>query len=136
MLGRVVGSVVAMAALAACQKALTHLNERPLSTLAGTEWGPADSPHDQFVAFKRDGEVVGSGGCNSFFGNFQQTGRLVTFGPLASTRKACPAPIMQAERDFLALLGRVRAAEATWKQLTLFGEDGDVLAVMRRRDWD
>ncbi|WP_298917808.1 META domain-containing protein [uncultured Algimonas sp.] len=136
MIGRVVGSLVVMAALAACQKALSHATSRPLASLAGTEWGPMDREGDRFVAFKADGEVVGSGGCNDFFGNFHQSGRVVTFGPLASTKKACPAPLMQAERDFLDLLSRVRAAEATWKELTLFGEDGDVLAVMRRRDWD
>ncbi|MGB3457287.1 MAG: META domain-containing protein [Litorimonas sp.] len=136
MIARLVGSVVMVAALAACQKALRHVESRPLASLKGTEWGTGDSPVEQFVAFKSDGEVVGSGGCNDFFGSFTQTGRLVTFGPLASTRKACPAAVMRAERDFLALLERVRAAEATWKELTLYGDDNQVLAVMRRRDWD
>jgi heat shock protein HslJ len=136
MLGRVIGSIVVMAALAACQKALTQTQHRPLPTLAGTEWGFANSNVDQFVAFRSNGEVNGSGGCNNFFGSFTQNGRLMTFGPLASTRRACPEPLMSAERRFLGLLQETRAVEATWREMTLFGDDGRVLAVMQRRDWD
>lgn len=136
MLVRILGSVLAVAALAACQKMLSETTMRPLSTLAGTEWGPIDGPEDQFVAFKSGGEVLGSGGCNNFFGTFEQSGRLVTFGPLASTKMACPEPLMSAEQEFLSLLADVRAAEATWKELTLYGEDDQPLVTLRRRDWD
>ncbi|MGB6231680.1 MAG: META domain-containing protein [Litorimonas sp.] len=133
---RVLGSIAAVAALAACQKVLSEAKMRPLDTLVGTEWGMADDEVDRFVAFKPGGEVVGNGGCNNFFGSFTQSGRVVTFGPLASTRKVCPDPVMQAERDWLDLLGRVRAVDATRLELRLFGEDGSELAVLRRRDWD
>jgi heat shock protein HslJ len=136
MIGRVVGSLVLMVALSACQKAISHAANRPLATLAGTEWGPIQGDVDQFVAFKSEGEVVGSGGCNNFFGSFTQNGRLITFGPLASTKKACPPPIMDAERNFLKLLEQVRAVDATFKELTLYGEDNQVLTTLRRRDWD
>ena len=136
MIGRVIGSLVVMVALTACQKAISHAANRPLATLAGTEWGPMDGSFDQFVAFKSEGDVIGSGGCNNFFGSFTQNGRLVTFGPLASTKKACPPAIMNAERDFLNLLAQVRAVDATFKTLTLYGESNEVLATLRRRDWD
>ena len=134
LLLKVVGSVVAMGVLVACQKALSDARLRPLATLAGTEWGFEGD--DRFVAFKTGGEVTGSGGCNSFFGSFEQAGRRLTFGPLASTRKACPPAVMDGERDFLDLLGRVRAVDATHAVLTLYGEDDTVLAELRRRDWD
>lgn len=133
---RIIGSVVAVAALAACQQILTDTSPQPLSTLAGTEWAPFDGPADQFVAFRSDGQVVGSGGCNNFFGSFEQRGRFVTLGPLASTKMACPEPIMSSEQNFFALLEQVRAAEGTWKELTLIGENNEVLATLRRRDWD
>lgn len=136
MIGRLVGPLIVMVALTACQKALNHAGERPLASLVGTEWGPVQGDLDQFVAFKSDGDVVGSGGCNNFFGSFTQTGRLVSFGPLASTRKACPQPVMNAERDFLQLLEQVRAVDATFKKLTLYGDNDQVLATLRRRDWD
>ena len=139
LLLRVVGSVVAMGVLAACQKALSTAGQRPLATLAGTEWGFAKTAEDtpeRFVAFKTGGEVIGTGGCNRFFGNFYQDGRALTFGPLASTKKLCPPPVMAAERELLDLLGKVRAADATHLELTLYGADDAVLAVLQRRDWD
>ncbi|MGJ8559007.1 MAG: META domain-containing protein [Litorimonas sp.] len=136
MIGKILAPLVVMVALSACQKVLSHSANRPLASLAGTEWGPMQGDLDQFVAFKSEGDVIGSGGCNNFFGSFTQNGRLITFGPLASTKKACPSPIMDAERDFLKLLEQVRAADATFKELTLYGDNNQVLATLRRRDWD
>lgn len=136
MIGRLLAPLVVMIALSACQKVMNDAANRPLASLVGTEWGPIQGEFDQFVAFKTEGDVIGSGGCNNFFGSFTQNGRLITFGPLASTKKACPSPIMEAERDFLQLLENVRAADATFKELTLYGEDNQVLATLRRRDWD
>lgn len=133
---RIVGSLAVMAALAACQKVLNDAPKRPLATLAGTEWGPMQGDLDQFIGFKTGGDVVGSGGCNNFFGSFSQNGRLVTFGPLDSTKMACPPEIMDAEREFMTVLGNVRAIEATHLELTLFGDANQVLMVLRRRDWD
>ena len=134
LIARILLPIVATAALAACQKALKEAKLRPLATLAGTEWGFADD--GRFVAFKTGGEVVGSGGCNSFFGSFTQDGRSLSFGPLASTRKACPTPVMDGEREWLALLGRVRAVEANHLELRLFGDADEELAVLQRKDWD
>jgi heat shock protein HslJ len=136
MIGRIVGSIVVMVALTAFQKAISQAANRPLTNLAGSEWGPVDNQYDQFVAFKSGGDVIGSGGCNNFFGSFTQNGRLITFGPLASTKKACPQPIMTAEQDFLRLLENVRAVDATFKELTLYDADNQVLTTLRRRDWD
>lgn len=44
-----------------------------------------------------DLQVCGESGCNSFRGTFTQTGAALEFGSLASTRKACPAPLMDLE---------------------------------------
>ncbi len=131
---RVLVPILAAGALAACQKVLKDAQLRPLATLVGTEWGLQDD--GRFVAFKMGGEVVGSGGCNNFFGSFTQDGRALSFGPLASTKKACPQPIMDGEREWLDLLRKVRAAEANHMELTLYGEGEEVLATLRRKDWD
>lgn len=131
---KLIGPVIVMGALSACQKALVKAQERPLETLVGTEWGYAKD--GRFIAFRSDSEVNGSGGCNNFFGSFTQDGRKLIFGPLASTKKACPGPQMQAERDFFNLLEQVRAAEANRLSLTLYDEGDTVLAVLQRKDWD
>lgn len=49
---------------------------------------------------------------------------------------ACLSPIVEAERDFWQRLKRVRAVDATFKQLTRDGEDDQVLTTLRRRDRD
>ena len=43
-------------------------------------------PHIRFEADK----VTGFDGCNNFFGNYTMEGNKLSFGPLASTRMACP----------------------------------------------
>ena len=134
LLLKVLAPLVVMGVVAACQKALSEARMRPLGTLAGTEWGFAGD--GRFVAFRAGGEIAGSGGCNSFFGQYTQDGARLTVGPLASTKKACPPATMDREAAFLRMLERVRRVEATHAELVLFGADDAVLARLRRKDWD
>ena len=60
----------------------------------------ADS-NGEFVRFQTDGSLSGFAGCNNFFGSYVATDKTVEIGPLASTRKACPLPLMNAESAFL-----------------------------------
>jgi heat shock protein HslJ len=55
------------------------------------------------LSFK-GGAVSGHAGCNTFRGAYTGDRQRVKFGALASTRKACPDPIMKQEREFLAAL--------------------------------
>jgi len=133
---RIIGSIAVIAGLAACQKAISnHKAKQPLTDLAGSEWGPVDNPHDQFVGFKSGGEMVGSGGCNNFFGTYDLVDSEITIGPLASTKKFC-ADSMAAESDFLSRLQQARKVEATFKQLFLYDTDGNKVLSLQRRDWD
>lgn len=103
-------------------------------SLSGSEWGREDSP-DIYVQFK-DGKVMGSGGCNRFSGSYVQEGPTIRIGPLMSTRMACPEPVMEKERAFLAVLDAAAKVEATHKTLVIRdGEDREI-AVLVRRDWD
>jgi heat shock protein HslJ len=109
-----------------------------LSSLAGSEWGFRDEqgPHARFVHFAAGGRVNGHGGCNRFGGSFTQSGEDLRIGPLAATRMACPANIMQLENDFLRILDATAKARATHLELTLMGADGKVLATLARHDAD
>lgn len=123
--------------LSACVKIAKNAKaQTPLATLAGSKWGPegaADSR--QFVAFKAEGEVVGHGGCNRFFGSYQTDGgSSLSFGPLASTKMACAD--LDQEYAFLQALQSTRSIEATHIRLILKGEDGQPVMTLRRRDWD
>lgn len=148
MILRVIAIAVAGVVLTACVKTLkeTH-SATPLSSLAGSEWGPefvaeleagpsdaTSSEPEQFVAFKTGGEVIGHGGCNRFFGSYTQNGQALSFGPLASTRMACPD--MTSEYNFLETLKNTRTAEATHLKLILKDEAGETLMTLSRRDWD
>ncbi len=133
---RILGIIAVAVILAACQKAVTNKSKlQPLSDLAGSEWGPAENPYDQFVGFKANGEMMGSGGCNNFFGTYELNDGEIKIGPLASTKKACPDS-MQAETEFLSQLQSARTVEATHMKLTFFDEAGNAIMSLRRRDWD
>ena len=123
--------------LVGCAKVASDVRKaRPLASLAGSEWGPVDSPvKDQFVAFKSGGEIIGHGGCNQFFGQYTQEGQSLTIGALASTKKYC-ADVMQAESAFMQTLQDTRRIEATHVALRLYDANGGELLLLRRRDWD
>lgn len=83
--------------------------------LAGTSWlvedlegrGVIDRAQTTLV-FDADGGVVGSTACNRYRGPAEVTepDGTLTFGPLATTRRACPAAVMDQEQRFLDALGR------------------------------
>ncbi len=123
--------------LAGCAKVASDVRKaRPLASLEGSEWGPVETPvKAQFVAFKANGEIIGHGGCNQFFGQYTQEGQTLTIGALASTKKYC-ADVMQAETAFMKTLQATRKIEATHIALRLYDAKGQQLMQLRRRDWD
>jgi len=108
--------------------------QEPLTTLAGSEWGP-DNGMGQFVQFMSDGDLAGNGGCNNFFGTYEQSGAELKIGSLIITKKECP-DIMGAEQAFIAALETARGFEASFKEMNILDENGEVALSMRRRDWD
>jgi heat shock protein HslJ len=104
--------------------------------LAGSEWGPADGG-EQFVQFRQQGLVAGSGGCNRFSGRYTQDGDRIRLTELASTKMACAdEAVMRKERVWFDLLAAARRIEATQRKLVLRDESGGELAILLRRDWD
>ncbi len=77
-----------------------------------------------------DGKFSGSAGCNRYFGTFEQTGDGIAFGPVASTRRACPAPdgIMKQETRYLQALEAVSSYRIDIDKLELLKSDGKVAA--------
>lgn len=106
-----------------------------INELAGSEWGFGDGS-DRFVKFDGDGRAIGSGGCNNFFGAYTLENDTIEIGPLAGTRKMCPAEIMSAEQELMGALQEARRYSATHTVLILRGDDGKTLLTLQRRDWD
>ena len=131
------GAVACLAAVVLAGAAVAAIAGPP--PLAGSEWGyrlEAGQTDRRFVRFDASGGVHGNGGCNSFRGSYAQTGNDITISRLATTRKACPEPIMANEMAFLAALANARSVEMTHLKLVLLGADGTELLNLARRDWD
>ena len=118
------GRQMAQSNLAGGGASLTGKEWRPLTV--GTESVPADS--GMYVKFEEDGSIRGHGGCNSFFGNLQQSDSGVTVGPLGATKMACPEPIMQRETDFLNALQSTRHFGVGPARLQLLDAERTLLA--------
>ncbi len=105
----------------------------PAAALEGTEWrlvdiggqpsaAAADSTrHPGFTLLAEGRKVQGSAGCNRMTGTYQLDGQKLKFGPLATTRMACPA--MQTETAFLKALEATTRYEVSGSSLTLYGAD-------------
>jgi heat shock protein HslJ len=88
----------------------------PADALAGTSWNVTGINNGNqavvslatgtaiTLVFGTDGTVSGSGGCNTYSGNVAVDGDAISFGPLASTKMACPQPVMDQETQFFAAL--------------------------------
>lgn len=125
---------IASAAIAAC---IAPALADP-ARLAGREWRviavagsrlPAGTRVS--LAFQPDGRVSGRSGCNRFAGKATVGNDAITFGPLASTRMACPPPLMQLETSVLAVLGSARTWTIERGRLTISATDGRTIEARR-----
>jgi copper homeostasis protein (lipoprotein) len=71
-------------------------------------------------------KVQGQAGCNRMGGTYELQGQSLKFGPLITTKMACPA--MQTEQAFLKALDATTRYEIVGSNLTLFGADGAPVA--------
>jgi heat shock protein HslJ len=113
------------------------------ASLAGSEWRPVEIAEvaiaddaDIFVQFRAEGRITGHGGCNRFFGIYRLDGGRMHIGPLASTRKACPGPVMHRESGLLGALSRAKGFTRDRIDLTLRDASGNVIARFRQTDAD
>lgn len=95
---------------------LLRIRSRPggdasVGALTGTKWRLEDLAGvgvlDRVQAtleFTEEGKVSGSGSCNRLHGAVTVSGGVITFGPLATTRKMCGEAVMHQESEYLAAL--------------------------------
>ncbi|SFL35192.1 YbaY family lipoprotein [Shimia haliotis] len=82
------------------------------------------------MEFGADGRVSGSSGCNRFNGSVTVDGSALSFGPLASTRMACPAPLDAQERAFFGALERVAGFDVEGGVALVDGAGNEVIRLM------
>lgn len=109
-----------------------------IMSLAGSEWGEGQTtgPFEVMVKFEQQNKVWGRLGCNRFTGTYKQDGLSLVFGPLATTRMACPEPNMKTEARVSAALVATRQADITHMKLVLQDDGGATLLELLRRDAD
>lgn len=104
--------------------------------LSGTEWrlvslGPSGAEANVVAGttvtlkFGEDGRASGSTGCNAYSGTYQVRGDNLTFGRLASTRRAClDQNANQQEQRFLSALESASRFRLADDRLTIFSDRG------------
>lgn len=95
-------------------------------TALGDETLDATREQQPYLTLDGDGNVHGNAGCNGLNGSYEQKGESLSFGPLATTRKACPD--MEGEQAFLQALKAVSGFRIDGELLTLFDDDNQPLA--------
>jgi heat shock protein HslJ len=90
-----------------------------LVELGGSE--PAGDAKPTLVFAQAGGTVSGNSGCNTFNGSVTIDGDSIEFGPLATTRMACPEPAMSLETAYLAALDGATTWRIDGSQLILDG---------------
>ena len=79
---------------------------------------------------KAEGKVGGTTGCNSLGGSYIAENGKLSFGPLASTRMACPG---DGEQRFLTALSKVNAFKIEDRKLYLM-EGNEVRLLFKKAD--
>jgi heat shock protein HslJ len=106
-------TLVGAASLLAACAAATAAPADPLAGLVGTTWRaetiegrPVTGIATSTLTFVSTEQIAGRAGCNRYSGPLRVAGERVAIGPLATTRMACEAALMDQEERFLAALGR------------------------------
>ncbi len=109
-----------------------------LTSLAGTSWQATGINNGKEAVvgtsatagvtaiFGEDGQLTGSGGCNSYSGTYTTAGTdQITIGPIAATAKACEdAEVTQVEQEYFAALAAVTTYQVDGDTLTLRDASG------------
>ena len=74
-----------------------------------------------------DGRVAGTTGCNRLTGNVLADTRQIKFGPLATTRMACPGEVARLESDLLKALNQPLSYRVADGTLTLLRDNTPVM---------
>lgn len=100
--------------------------------LGGTPVPLTPAERQPSVDFLAGGRVGGSDGCNRVSASYRLSGDRIRFGPIATTRKACPGTESLATRFAAALKGAIRFQLAP-DRLRLYGLDGTLVAAFEAR---
>lgn len=92
-----------------------------LIELDGAALAPLPGGRQPSIRFDADKKSAsGYNGCNNYFGEYDLQGQSLKFGPIASTRRACPKADSAIELKFMTVLEKTNGWEIKDGTLTLF----------------
>ena len=93
----------------------------PSEALEGRDWTAVSVLEDtEITAIFVRGKVSGSGGCNTYTGNYQTSSASeITISDLKGGRVACDQPIMDQENNYLTALGAASSFQVQGDQLVI-----------------
>jgi heat shock protein HslJ len=117
-----------------------HRSNATSDALAGTEWSIVRLAGDELagagepllLAFGHDGRVWGTTGVNELTASYSLTADYLTFGPLATTRRAGDAALMEQEHRLIASFAGMCPFQLTTHTLSIDGPVGRVELVTTR----
>ena len=115
------GPVTESAGIEGVQWYLTAVAGSPISSMANDK-----QPHIKLDPAQK--QATGFSGCNNFFGTYEINGASLKFGPVGSTRMACPDLETGLETEVFKALDRIRAWDIRENVLLLHDDDSKVLA--------
>jgi heat shock protein HslJ len=92
---------------------------------------PAGERQPSLLFLRQERRMKGYSGCNEFSGSIDLRGGALTFGVLASTRRACGGPAGDVEQAFFVALSKVRGWRMD-RQILLLIDGDQVLARLRQ----
>ena len=107
----------------------------PRKSIEGSDWqlvtvggAPAVAGKEATMAVS-GGRVTGSGGCNRYRGTAEFDASSIAFKPLAGTKMACEAAVMEQEARFHQAVEQAKAwrIDAATRKLSLLNDGGTVL---------
>jgi heat shock protein HslJ len=125
--------------LAACSRASANGEGPDSASLTGTQWAlvamqgqpplPGTAPSAEFT----EREIIGSTGCNRYFGSYEITNGGMTISQVGATEQYCVDPdgAMEQEKAFLAALTSVTGYRMMANRLELLDAAGDVVLTFR-----
>lgn len=84
--------------------------------------------------FGKSGDLIGSSGCNNYFGPYATEGENISMGPFGTTRKTCPEPegVMEQEAEYLAALETAATYMIDGMTMNMRTADGATVANFNR----
>ncbi|MBF9058426.1 META domain-containing protein [Rhodobacterales bacterium HKCCSP123] len=127
----VIKSLSAVLSVAASQAAMAESESAQVwSILEIREMIPSEDAH---IMLDVDGNASGSSGCNRFHTTITQSGNILTFGPIAAARMACPPDTDGHEQALFGLFSQPLSLSyhVLRDQIVLTGPDGTRLVLQR-----